>query len=103
MSNKTVKTKKTTKTKTPAKTALGAQPDVPPPPIMPGGPPSGVIVSQGGPSEWKDPKPEKPIRDILNINGAPVDVVILKGKDIEGKDVTLVHVQNGRSGELLTA
>lgn len=81
---------------------LGPQPDVPPQPIMPGGPPAGVLVSQGGPSEFKDPDFDKPIRDILNLNGAPVEVRIMKGKRVDGADTALVHVQNARSHEWLT-
>lgn len=82
---------------------LGVQPDVPPPPMIPPGPPSGVLISRGGPSEFKDPDPNKPIKDILNVNGAPVDVTVLDGRNIQGGKTALVFVQNGQSSELLSA
>lgn len=62
----------------------------------------GVPVPVVDPSEFKDPDPENPIKDILNTHGAPVGVTIIEGKNVQGGRSALVHVKSGQSSELLT-
>lgn len=92
------KEKKPRKTKEPAAPAADAPPPVTGEPLG-----VGIPVAVTPPEDFKDPDPENWIKDILNTHGAPVGVVVIEGKNVQGGKTALVHVKSGQSSELLTA